>query len=187
MVQRTAVSVILPAFAWMLLLLPAGCRESYRTRALFTKPELYTYERHAVLGLDPEQEQVFMAAYVKTFSSRMITFVERTRLTDIIGEQDLLKGRLNDRTRAKLQEVLGVEALIMCEYTTDPERRQTKLRVRIVDSETGAIVGSVLTETLASFDAHARAAATALKADVLGGVPRAYYNTTVNRSDAEDM
>ena len=178
MMRRTAVRATLGALLWMSFVLLSGCEESYRTRALFTKPELYTYERHAVLGLDPEQEQIFMAAYVKTFSGRLITFVERNRLAAILGEQDLLKGRLNDRTRAKLQEVLGVEALIMCEYSVDEERRQTKLRVRIVDSETGAIVGSVLTDTYKSFDAHARAAVEALKADVLGGVPRGYYNAS---------
>jgi len=171
MMRRTAVCAALPGLLWMSFVLLSGCEESYRTRALFTKPELYTYERHAVLGLDPEQEQIFMAAYVKTFTGRLITFVERNRLASILGEQDLLKGRLNDRTRAKLQEVLGVEALIMCEYSVDEEARQTKLRVRIVDSETGAIVGSVLTDTYRSFDAHARAAVEALKADVLGGAP----------------
>jgi len=109
MMRRTAVCATLGALLWMSFVLLSGCEESYRTRALFTKPELYTYERHAVLGLDLEQEQIFMAAYVKTFSGRIITFVERNRLASILGEQDLLKGRLNDRTRAKLQEVLGVD------------------------------------------------------------------------------
>ena len=60
-------AVMIPAFL-------AGCEGN--TRAVFTKPELISYERLAVLGLDPEQEQIFMAAYVKTFV-QAITFVER--------------------------------------------------------------------------------------------------------------
>lgn len=172
--QRTAGSAISLALVWMSFVLLSGCEQRHQARALFTKPELYTYERHAVLGLDPEQEQIFMAAYVKTFSGRVITFVERSRLAEILGEQDLLHGRLNDKTRAKVKRILGVEALIMCHYSTDEDGRQKKLRVRIVDSETGAIVGSVLTETYGSFENHARAATEALKADVLGGTARRY-------------
>jgi len=166
-------SIIL-LFALCSLIFLAGC--SGREKALFTKPELYTYERHAVLGLDAEKEQVFMAAYVKTFSSRLITFVERARLAEILGEQDLLKGRLDDSTRAKIKRILGVEALVMCEYTTDDKGRQGKLRVRIVDSETGVIVGSVVTETYGTFENHARAAVEALREDLLEGAEKGYYS-----------
>jgi hypothetical protein len=108
-----------------------------------------------------------MAAYVKTFSGRLITFVERSRLREILSEQDLLLGRLDERKRARIQQILGVEALIMCEYYAGKDNQQKKLRVRIVDSETGAIVGSVLIEAPGDFESHARAAAEALKADVL--------------------
>jgi hypothetical protein len=160
------------SLAWTFL---AGCEPS--TRAVFTKPELLTYERLAVLGLDPEQEQIFMAAYFKTFISGPITFVERGELAKIIGEQDLLQGRLNDKTRARIKQILGVEALILCEYSQDESRPGSamKLRVRVVDSETGAIVGSVLTEDYRSFDDHAQVAAEALKADLLSGGYRRGY------------
>jgi len=156
-------------------LLLAGCEG--QARAVFTRPELLTYERLAVIGLDPENEQIFMAAYIKTFVSRSVTFVERSRLAEIIGEQDLLQGRLNDRTRAKIKKILGVEALIMCEYYKDDARpgSQMKLRVRVVDSETGAIVGSALTETYSNFSQHARAATEALKDDLLNGGYRRSY------------
>ena len=180
MTQSNGVSTIplmLPWLGWILL---SGCTSSPNARALFTRPELYTYERHAVLGLDPEQEQIFMAAYLKTFSGRLITFVERSRLREIISEQDLLKGRLDERTRARIQQILGVEALIMCEYYAGEDDRQKKLRVRIVDSATGAIVGSVLIDAPSDFESHARAAAEALKADLLSG--RHSYDTGVRRS-----
>ena len=104
-----------------------------------------------------------------------------------MGEQDLLKGRLNEKTRAKIKKILGVEALAMCEYYSDedaPSKRK-KFRVRIVDSETGAIVGSVLTESYDDFERHARIAAEALKEDLLGGIPTGYHNSTYNSPPAE--
>lgn len=165
---RTGTVGILMATLWVGTLGLSGC-ESRNAQALFTKPELFRYERYAVLGLDPEQEQIFMAAYVKTFPERVITFVERSRLRDIIGEQDLLQGRLDDRTRARIKRILGVEALIMCDYYADEEGRRQKLRVRIVDSETGAIVGSVLVSSSRDFEAHAHEATAALKEDLLSG------------------
>lgn len=174
MTRRNGVSAISLVLVWTGGLVLSGCSSSSDSRALFTKPELYTYERHAVFGLDAEQEQIFMAAYVKTFSGRLITFVERSRLREILTEQDLLQGRLNERTRAKIKQILGVEALIMCDYYADEDGRQKKFRVRIVDSQTGAIVGSVLIEGYGDFDRHARAAAEALKADLLSGSHKAY-------------
>jgi hypothetical protein len=167
---------------WVACVLLGGCESSPDAQALFTKPELYTYERHAVLGLDPEQEQIFMAAYLRAFSGRLITFVERSRLREIISEQDLLKGRLDERTRAKIQQILGVEALVMCGYYAGEDERQMKLRVRIVDSQTGAIVGSVLVDSSGDFDSHARAAAEALKADLLGGSGKGARNSGASRS-----
>jgi hypothetical protein len=173
--RGNAIAVVCTA---MILALLAGCEGN--TRAVFTKPELISYERLAVLGLDPEQEQIFMAAYVKTFVSKPITFVERGELTKIIGEQDLLEGRLNDKTRARIKQILGVEALFLCSYYKDEDRpgKLMKLRVRVVDSETGAIVGSALTETYMRFDDHAQAAVEALKDDLLsGGYRRSYPNS----------
>jgi hypothetical protein len=155
-----------------------GC--SGNTRALFTKPELIAYQRLAVLGLEPEQEQIFMACYIKTFPEKVITFIERGRLREVISEQDLLQGRLDENKRARIKKILGVEALIMCEYHSAQEGRgdRKKLRVRIVDTETGAIVGSVVTEAYVHFEDHARAATKALKADLLGGGYRGYWSDT---------
>lgn len=150
------------------LLICPGCGP-HKTEALFTRPELITYSRLAIVGLTPEQEQYFMAAYTKTFSGQVITFVERKRLQEIINEQDLLQGRLNERTRAKLKELFGVEALIMCTYYDADRLGRKKLRVRIVDTATGAIVGSVITEARDIFSYHCDTAVKALKVDLQGG------------------
>jgi hypothetical protein len=151
------------------LVISAGCARR-KTEALFTRPELINYGRLAVIGLTPEQEQIFMAYYIKAFPGKVITFVERNRLQEIVGEQDLLKGRLNEKTRARIKELFGVEALIMCTYYDGTEGiGRKKLRVRIVDSATGAIVGSVITEASDNFGYHCDTAIKALKADLLGG------------------
>ncbi len=152
-----------------LAVLPGCTPRRYGTQGLFTRPELLSRRRLAVLGLEPEQEQILMARYTKTFTGQLITFVERSRLTDILGEQDLLKGRLDDAKRAKIQRILGVEGLIMCTYydaTTGGTGK--KLRVRIVDSETGAIIGSVITSAPDNFQSHASTAVRALWDDLMG-------------------
>ncbi len=146
MVRRFRLKTV---WAIALLLILAGCgrNSSWATYGLFTKPELRAYDRFAVFGLDPEQEQIFMAEYVGAFSGRNVTFVERQRITGVISEQDFLRGRLKGNTRAKLQEIYGVEALIICEYTHGMPGAATedkKLRIRILDTETAAIVGSVV-------------------------------------------
>ena len=124
----------------------------------------------AIIGLTPEQEQILMASYTKAFNGQVIIFVERKRLQEIISEQDLLRGRLNDRTRARIKQLLGVEALVMCAYEDGAEGLGIKkLRVRIVDTETGAIVGSVITEGRNNFSYHSETAIKSLKADLQNG------------------
>jgi len=151
------------------LVISTGCA-SRKTEALFTRPELINHGRLAIIGLTPEQEQILMASYTKAFSGQIIIFVERKRLQEIISEQDLLRGRLNDRTRAKIKQLFGVEALVMCAYEDGADGiGAKKLRVRIVDSETGAIVGSVITEGRDNFSYHSETAVHALKADLQSG------------------
>lgn len=151
------------------VVISAGCAPR-KTEALFTRPELITHSRFAVIGLTPEQEQIFMARYTKAFPGQLITFVERSRLHEVLSEQDLLKGRLNEKTRARIKELFGVEALIMCTYYDgDTGVGSKKLRVRIVDSATGAIVGSVITEASDNFSYHSDTAVKAIKADLQGG------------------
>jgi hypothetical protein len=152
------------------MVISAGCAP-HKTEALFTRPELITHSRFAIIGLTPEQEQYFMASYTKAFSGQVITFVERNRLHEVLSEQDLLKGldRLNEKTRAKLKELFGVEALIMCTYYDSESIGRKKLRVRIVDSATGAIVGSVIIEARDIFPYHCDTAVKSLKADLQGG------------------
>lgn len=130
-----------------------GCSSAGGTYALFTEPELGQLERYAVFGLDGEKEQVFMAEFIDTFSERDISFVERHRIAGVTGEQDLLPGRLNSASRAKLQEIYGVQGAILCEYTMEGDAGSgniKKLRVRVLDTNTAVIVGSVVVSRTSS-------------------------------------
>jgi len=152
----------------MSVILTPGCAPQPGVQGLFTRHELLSRGRLAVLGLTEEQEQLLMASYIRAFPLRIITFVERYRLKDILGEQDLLKGRLDEKTRAKIKRILGVEALFLCTYYDDETvgAGGKKLRIRIVDSETGAILGSVITIAGDNFLSHCEMAVQALKKDL---------------------
>ncbi len=151
------------------------------TYALFTEPELGRLERYAVFGLDGEKEQVFMAEFIDAFPDRDIAFVERQRIriSGVTEEQDFLRGRLNDTTRAKLQQMYGVQGAILCDYTIEGDVGGTgvkKLRVRVLDTETAVIVGSVVASQTSSrpiddtndFVLAAAQAITALRENLLG-------------------
>lgn len=128
-------------------LLLCGCNTSWTTYGLFTKPELKILERFALLGLDGEKEQIFMAQFIKAYPGKNTTFVERRRIDDIIGEQDFRRGRLNDNTRARMKQVYGVDGLVICEYIMEQQTGKSgtkKLRIRVLDSETAVIIGSVV-------------------------------------------
>ena len=155
-------------FVFVNLMIATGCAPQPSVQALFTRHELLSRGRLAVIGLTEEQEQIFMASYLRAFPLSIVTFVERYRLKDILTEQDLLKGRLDDSTRAKIRKILGVEALILCTYYDDDTvgAAGKKLRVRIVDSETGMIIGSVITIAGDNFLSHCEMAVQALKKDL---------------------
>ena len=146
-----------------------GC--AGKTQALFTQPELITRGRLAILGLTPEQDQIFMASYIRAFPGQIITFVERSQLTGILSERDLLRGRLDDRARARVKQALGVEAVIICTYyDAESGKAAKKLSVRIVDSSNGVVVGSVITGGRDNFAYHCDSAVRALKADIQRGM-----------------
>jgi hypothetical protein len=108
------------------MVISAGCAPR-KTEALFTRPELINHSRFAIIGLTPEQEQYFMASYTKTFSGQVITFVERNRLQEVVSEQDLLKGRLNEKTRARIKEIFmipKVSAEKSCAFGSLTARRE---------------------------------------------------------------
>jgi len=159
-----------------------GCHVStnWTTYGLFTRPELQRYDRFAVFGVRGEKEQIFMAEFIRSLMGYNIVFVERGRIAEVLSEQDALEGRLNESTRARLQQIYGVQALILCDYVIEDEPtngREMKLRVRILDTETAAIIGSVVVsrrtsrpkDDIEDYTAAVKQATRSLRDNVMGG------------------
>lgn len=177
---------------WPLILLilsvalSCGCRQ--RIAGVFAMADLEAVHRMAVFGLSPEHEQIFMANYLQIFREQSVTFVARNDdLYKIMDEQDLLRddngtptideGRLDEKTRARIKQILGVEALVLCRYYESPKGSQNmKFLVRIINTETGAIVGSAITEARDHFQYHSYTAVKKIH-DYLDYEDRRTYNS----------
>jgi hypothetical protein len=131
--------------ACFLMFFMSGCSYHIREQGVFARPALLKYKRLAVLGLSAEHEQMFMATYIDTFPAQPVTFVERGRLKDIISEQDLLPGRLDESKRAQVRRIFGVEALILANCNLG--YYDQSVRIRVVDTETGEITASSMVKT----------------------------------------
>ena len=116
-------------------LLP-GCAT---TEAAATRPELYQCRRLALLGLHPTDEALFTALFMERFPTH--DFVERSELETILEEQDMHPGRLDEAKRAKMRRVLGVQGIVLASFMG-----AEKFSIRVVDSETGAVLASVVTK-----------------------------------------
>lgn len=123
-----------------LLLVPLGsCSQSMHTEAA-ARAHFGNYKRVAVWGqLSRQQDELFIPLYMQSFPIQQV--VERRDLLAIIGEQDLMPDRLDHKTRAKIREILGVEAIIFPNYTPKPMRQ---LSVKVIDTANGEIVAAIL-------------------------------------------
>ena len=146
-----AASRFLPCLAaCMLGVLGAGCSSTNRVEGVFTRPALGTYQRMTVTGLQPGEEQIVMSEFSRVFRDQQVTFVERERVRQLFMEQDLLPDRLDPATRDKLRKVASVQGIVFGTYetrsgdTSKGKRVLQDLRIRILDVESGEIVGSAL-------------------------------------------
>lgn len=127
---------------WMVVMMLAaglaGC-SGMKVEAV-ARPQFSEYHRVAVWGqLDRVQDELFIPLYMKAFKHQQI--VERRDLLAIIGEQDLMPDRLDHKTRAKIREIFGVEAIVFPNYTDKPLRQ---LSVKVIDTANGEIVAAVV-------------------------------------------
>jgi hypothetical protein len=182
MFRQKLVQVVLAGFIVVLSVPFSGCHVStpWATYGLFTRPELQRYDRFAVFGVRGEKEQIFMAEFIRALMGYNIVFVERGRIAEVLSEQDALEGRLNEATRARLQKIYGVQALVLCDYAIAEEPtdgREMKLRIRILDTETAAIIGSVVVsrhssrpkDDIGDYTDAVKQATRALRDNALGG------------------
>lgn len=117
------------------------------------KPGFDAYEKVAIiweLGRDEMRETYFMAYWMDVFPDQ--TVVERSDLLKIIREQDLLPNRLNQKTRARMRNVLGVKALVLISLRSQDRgryitpRETTHLSIKVIDTETGEVSVSAVSK-----------------------------------------
>lgn len=96
-----------------------------------------THDRVAIVAnLPREHEEFFIPYYMNSFPRQ--TLVERRDVTEVIDEQDLLPERLNDETRARLREILGVKAIVY------PSASTGQFAIKVVDTATAEITASTI-------------------------------------------
>jgi len=154
----------------------SGClgQPSYRVEPVYTRPELKSCQRMAVTGLSGEMEQILMGTYARTFRDQAIVFVERERVKDLFAEKDLLTGDIDSDTREQIKKLGAVQGIIFGYYkeTRQDDQKVETLRLRILDVESGDIVGSAIVHAKSKEGANAagmtQRAAEALRNHLLG-------------------
>jgi len=134
-----------------------GCAR-YEVAGVFTQPVLANYERHAMVGLPQDREQILMAEYINAFGGRPKRFIERRRLEELLQEQGIAPGRLEQEMGAGYDKSLGVEAVIFAHYEEDvaDNSHTQKMTIRIVDAQTGDLTGSVVLTAVSQSGVSAR-------------------------------
>ena len=127
-----------------------GC--TFINTTVTVKPGFSNYRKIALFwrnGGEEIYENFFLANWMSAFPRQ--TLVERTEISQVIREQDLLPGRLNSSTRARLREVFGVDALILVDFHGIEReyifpKRVVNLSIKVVDTDTGEISVSAVSQ-----------------------------------------
>ena len=129
----------------MLFFLLIGCNSTV-TQVSAVRFQFDEYERVALWSnLSRAEEDTLLPIYMQAFPRHSV--VERRDLAAILGEQDLLPDRLNEGSRAKIREVLGVEAIVYPNFVGAAQGdTYQQLALKVIDSETGEISASVVVE-----------------------------------------
>ena len=128
-------------FALLLLGGPGCVHTSSAVQAGFN-----AYDRVAILGqLDEKTQQSLQEAWRHYFPTQ--TLVERRELAAAVGEQNLAVERLDEATRLKLRQALGIKALVFPNLAIANREwfaanATTRLALRVVDTQNGHIVAS---------------------------------------------
>lgn len=112
----------------------------------FLRRDFMEYARVAILPFEgpegSEVSDVFIGSFYRKFPEREV--VERGKLSQVFREQDLYPSRLDPNTRARIGKVFGVQALVLGYIRTWPDGVIKRLQVKIVDTETGVVLGQSL-------------------------------------------
>lgn len=114
------------------------------------KPILAVYEKTAIIWKGNDEsflETLFLSFWMETFPNQII--VERKDISKVISERDLLKWRLRETTRARLQRILKVDAIVIAHFLIEKRRisveeSNSNLTIKIIDTKTGEISASAI-------------------------------------------
>ena len=112
-----------------------GCSSPSAETAVRTP--FLSHDRVAIVAnLPREHEEFFIPYYMNSFPWQRL--VERRDVVEVIDEQDLLPERLNEETRARLREILGVKGIVY------PSASPGQFAIKVVDTQTAEITASTI-------------------------------------------
>ena len=121
-----------------------GCLLGVRTADVMVLPTVGQYQRLAVVGLEPESEQVFKEVFRETFPE--MEFAARQEVLEVFPEEDVHTGRLERDVGERLHASLGVQALLSVLWEDSGMGGTLDWLMTITDTETGQTSGTVTVE-----------------------------------------
>jgi len=112
----------------------------------FLRKEFVNYKKVAILpfeGDSGEASEGFTQAFHEKFPQ--MELVGPKQLLEVFRKEDLYSNRMSEATRRKIQETLGVQALVMGSVYY-PSIARWLLQVQIVDAGTNEVLGRSLAE-----------------------------------------
>lgn len=124
----------------------AGCLPDRRDVAV--RPEFRQYDKVAIWppdmqgreqgGLVRLHEELFLPRWMAAFPDQSV--IERRDIRVALGEQEILPGRIDDETRAKIRRLTGVKGIVFPNYSISD---WCQLHIKVLDTETGQIAAAI--------------------------------------------
>jgi len=140
-----------PLIVSLLLIIPvSGCAlkgAPQSSASGFIREELFDYRSIAILPFEGDETGEVTNAFANSFRERFpqIEIIGQRRIREIFGEEDLGPDQWDERMRREVGEKLGAQALIAGNVYY-PSILRWLLQVKIMDTETGRILGRSLAE-----------------------------------------
>jgi len=113
----------------------------------FMRKEFLDYKSVAVLPFEGDDSGEVSNAFALSFHEKFpqISIVDRERVLEVFRDQALNPGRLDEESRLRIGNTLGVQALIAGKIYY-PSISRWLLQITILDIETGKMMGRSLVE-----------------------------------------
>ena len=137
-------------FFWVSAIV-AGCSSTVKvpqwSGSGFIRKEFLEYKKVAILPLEGDSKGEASEDFTQAFHEKFpqMELVGPKQLLEVFRREDLYPNRVNGATRRKIQELFGVQALVMGNVYY-PSIVRWLLQVQIVDAETNEVLGRSLAE-----------------------------------------